>query len=292
VALRRAVITAAGLGTRFLPASKAIPKEMFPIYDKPAIQYVVEEAVAAGIKEILVVISYNKWPIEQHFDRSRDLEMALERSGKRELKKKISDLAELADIFFLSQKEQKGLGHAVLCVERFTRDEPFALFLGDDIIHSSVPALTQLETVQEQRNGMVLAVEKVPRHMVSSYGIVKVGQGNKGVYPVNDLVEKPTLEKAPSDLGIVGRYILTPDIFKALRTTKKGALGEIQITDALRNYLRIGGVINAVRFQGIRYDAGDKLGLLRASIEAALRDPQAKREMMNYLKKLVKKGGV
>ncbi len=287
--LRRAVITAAGLGTRFLPASKAVPKEMFPVYDKPAIQYVVEEAVAAGIREICIVISADKGAIKQHFGRDRAMELVLAGKGKRQQAGLIRKLAGMARISYVLQREQKGLGHAVLCAERFAGKEAFALLLADDLMYGAANVLTQLDRARRKPDGMALAVEKVSRQMIPSYGIVKIKRGGRGAYDIEDLVEKPRLKDAPSDLGIVGRYILTGEIFKALKRTRPGALGEIQITDALRGYLKDGGNIGAGVFGGTRYDAGDKLGLIKASLEMALRDKMAKGEMRTYLKGLMKK---
>ncbi len=284
--LRRAVITAAGLGTRFLPASKAVPKEMFPVYDKPVIQYVVEEAVAAGCTEVLIIISADKRLIGRHFDRAPQLERALARSGRKQALRRVKELAGLANIRYVTQKEQKGLGNAVGYAERFAGDEPFALLLADDIMWGS-PSIAPLEKARCKPYGMALSVEKVPRRMVPRYGIVDVTKTKKrGVYTVKGMVEKPELKDAPSDLAIIGRYLLTPDIFAAIRKTRPGALGEIQITDALGNYLLDGGSITACVFRGQRYDAGDKVGLIKTSLEMALRDKSVAPEMRAYLKRL------
>jgi UTP--glucose-1-phosphate uridylyltransferase len=288
--LRRAVITAAGLGTRFLPASKAVPKELFPVYDKPAIQYVVEEAVAAGIREICIVVSANKKAIKQHFGRDLAMEAALAGKGKRQLAAMVKKLSGLARISYILQREQKGLGHAVLCAKRFAGKDAFALMLADDLMYGP-NVLTQLDRARRKPDGMALAVERVPKRLISSYGIVKLKQGGKGKCDIEDLVEKPKPKQAPSDLGIIGRYVLTPEIFRALRKTRPGALGEIQITDGLRNYLRGGGTITASVYGGQRYDAGDKLGLIKVSLETALRDQGSRKEMLDHIKGLIKKGG-
>ena len=289
MALRRAVITAAGLGTRFLPASKAVPKEMFPVYDKSAIQYVVEEVAAAGIREICIVISTGKGAIKQHFSRDRGMERLLAGKGKQELVAAISRLAGMAKISYVLQREQKGLGHAVLCAERFVAGEPFALLLADDLMFGRGNVLRQMDRARNKPTGMALTVERVPRHMITSYGIVKVKEGKGGAYDIQDLVEKPSLKDAPSDLGIVGRYVLTPDIFRILKKTRPGALGELQITDGLRNHLHGGGKIAACVYDGTRYDAGDKLGLVKASLEYALRDKKVAAGLRKYLKELVRK---
>lgn len=285
--VRKAVIPAAGLGTRFLPATKAQPKEMLPVYDRPAIQYVVEEAVNAGIRDLLIVTGRGKQSIENHFDKSVELETMLDARGKTDLLKTVRDISDLCDILYVRQKEQLGLGHALLCGRSFVQNEPFAVFLGDDIIHGDTPAIAQLMDVFARfGGGGVLCVEEVPRDRISSYGVVKVKEKGEGVYEVLDMVEKPKPEKAPSNLGIVGRYLLTPEIFTHLDETKPGAGGEIQLTDALRALNRK-TPFHAVKFRGTRYDIGNKLEYIKASLDYALRDPGIARALRDHLEKLV-----
>jgi len=288
--VRKAVIPAAGMGTRFLPATKAIPKEMLPIVDKPTIQYVVEEAVQSGFEDILFVTSQNKYAIEDHFDYNFELERSLEEQGKTELHKMVSEISQMITISSVRQKKPLGLGHAVLVTEPFVGDEPFGVFLGDDIIDHEVPCMKQLLDVYKDRGGAsVIAVLEVPPDTVSHYGIVSIrpvsGSPEDRVYEVQDLVEKPDAASAPSNLAIIGRYVLTPGIFNALRQTKPGAGGEIQLTDGLRNLLKSEPVY-AYRFKGERYDAGNKLEYLIATVDFALRRKDIGKAFRDYLKSL------
>ncbi len=279
---RKAVVTAAGWGTRFLPATKAQPKEMLPLVDKPMIQYVIEEAVASGIKHIIIVTAFGKRAIEDHFDRSVELELALKKKGDGELLKKVQRISELADICYIRQKEQLGLGHAILITKDLVGDEPFAIFLPDDIIEAKVPAMKQMIEVYNRYKCSVIAVEKVPPEATSSYGIISPKRVEDRVYQVESLVEKPEPKDAPSDLGIVGRYILTPEIFSMLEKTTPGKGGEIQLTDGLR--LLLGKQqIYAYQFEGTRYDTGTPLGFLKASVEFALRRPDIGHNFKEYL---------
>src|SRR4030042_3027106 len=280
--IRKAVVTAAGWGTRFLPATKAQPKEMLPLVDKPMIQYVIEEAVASGIKHIIIVTAFGKRDIEDHFDRSVELELALKKKGDGELLKKVQRISELADICYIRQKEQLGLGHAILITKDLVGDEPFAIFLPDDIIEAKVPAMKQMIEVYNRYKCSVIAVEKVPPEATSSYGIISPKRVEDRVYQVESLVEKPEPKDAPSDLAIVGRYILTPEIFGMLEKTAPGKGGEIQLTDGLR--LLLGKQqIYAYQFEGIRYDTGTPLGFLKASVEFALRRPDIGHNFKEYL---------
>jgi UTP--glucose-1-phosphate uridylyltransferase len=286
--ITKAVIPAAGLGTRFLPATKAQPKEMLPIYDKPAIQYVIEEAVAAGIKDILVITGRGKQSIENHFDRSIELEEVLEHTHKKEDLIQVRKISNMVNLHYVRQKEAKGLGHAVLCAKSFVGNEPFAVFLGDDIIDHPKPAIRQLISVWETYESPVVAVEEVPLPRTKAYGIIKPKQIGKRLYQVLDLVEKPKPEKAPSRLGIVGRYILTPEIFALLEKTKPGSGGEIQLTDALRG-LNKKRPIYAWQFEGIRHDIGNKLEFVKATLAFALKDKSAKAALLEYMRGIVAK---
>ena len=268
----KAVFPAAGLGTRFLPATKAQPKEMLPLVDKPIIQYGVEEAVAAGIDNIILVTGRGKNAIEDHFDVSVELETFLEARGKKELLAEIRKISNLINFSYVRQGEPLGLGHAVLVTRPLVGDEPFAVILGDDVIDANPPALLQMIRVFEEVQGPVLAVERVPRADVSSYGIIDADEVRPGVFRIRDLVEKPSPEEAPSDLAIIGRYILTPDIFPALAETKSDRTGEIQLTNGLRRLLRDRPIFGCV-IDGVRHDTGNKLGFLRAVVYFALRRP-------------------
>jgi UTP--glucose-1-phosphate uridylyltransferase len=283
--IRKAVVTAAGWGTRFLPATKAQPKEMLPLVDKPMIQYVIEEAVASGIKHIIIVTALGKRAIEDHFDRSVELELALKKKGDGELLKKVQRISELADICYIRQKEQLGLGHAILVTKDLIGDEPFAIFLPDDIIEAKVPAMKQMIEVYNRYQHSVIAVEPVAKEDTKAYGIIKPKQVEDRVYQVLSLVEKPEPQDAPSDLGIVGRYILTPEIFGMLEKTAPGKGGEIQLTDGLRLLLEK-QPIYAYQFEGIRYDTGTPLGFLKASVEFALRRPDIGHNFKEYLRHL------
>ncbi len=283
--VRKAVFPAAGWGTRFLPATKAQPKEMLPVVDKPIIQYAVEEAVDSGVKELIIVSAAGKRAIEDHFDRSLELEHALERKGALALLKQVRAISELADIYYVRQKEQLGLGHAVLVTRNLVGNEPFAVILSDDLIDSDQPVLGQMLEVHRKYGASVLAVERVKKEKVSSYGIIKAQPEADRIYKVLDLVEKPEPEDAPSDLGIVGRYILMPEVFECLEATQAGRGGEIQLTDALRTLL-IKQPIYAFEFEGNRYDAGDKLGFLKATVEMALHRADLADAFRDYLLKL------
>lgn len=286
--IKKAVIPAAGLGTRFLPATKAQPKEMLPIVDKPSIQYIIEEAIASGIEEILIITGRNKRSIEDHFDRSIELELALKNKGQYELLGLIEEISEV-NIHYIRQKEPKGLGHAVLCAKQFIGNEPFAVLLGDDIVDSSVPCLKQLMNVYDDYPGTVLGVKKVPYEQTSKYGIVKPDSNeiSDNLCKVVDLVEKPAVENAPSRLAIAGRYILDPEIFFCLETTEADVNGEIQLTNALKKLVSMKSVY-AFEFAGKRYDIGDKQGYLEATVEFALKRPDTRDGFLRYLLKSLK----
>lgn len=286
--VRKAVIPAAGLGTRFLPATKAAPKEMLPIVDKPTIQYIVEEALAAGIEDILVITGRSKRAIEDHFDRSIELEMNLKEHGKEkelEVVRKISDIR----IHYIRQKEPRGLGHAILCAQQFIGDEPFAVLLGDDVVDAKVPALKQLIDVYEKTGSSVLGVQEVPLEKVSSYGIVASHATDEPrTFTVSDMVEKPAVEDAPSRLAVLGRYVINPEIFAILEKTESGRGGEIQLTDALK-VLAEQQTMYAYNFEGRRYDVGDKQGFLEATVEMALKRPDLRDKFLTYLQGIVAK---
>jgi UTP--glucose-1-phosphate uridylyltransferase len=284
--VRKGVFPAAGLGTRFLPVTKAQPKEMLPLVDKPTIQYVVEEAVASGLNELVIVTGRGKRAIEDHFDAAFELEYYLNDRGKVEELAQIKTISELASVCYVRQKEPLGLGHAILCARSLVGDEPFAVFLGDDIIGSAaVPCMRQLLDVFDDRDGPVIAVERVPRERIHQYGVIAARPVGGNVYEITDLVEKPKAEDAPSDLAIIGRYVLTPDLFAILAETAPDRRGEIQLTDALRR-LRGRRPMYAVEFEGKRYDTGDKLGFLKATVEFALARPDLADEFRAYLKSL------
>lgn len=280
-AIRKAVIPAAGLGTRFLPATKAQPKEMLPIVDKPAIQYIIEEAIQSGIEEILIITGRNKRSIEDHFDRSIELELSLKKQGKYDLLGLVEEIADV-DIHYIRQKEAKGLGHAVLCAKQFVGNEPFAVLLGDDIVDSSVPCLKQLMDVYEDNPGTILGVQEVPKSRVSAYGVVKPAAVKHRLWQAIDLVEKPTVVEAPSRLAVLGRYIISPKIFDILEDTVPGKGGEIQLTDALRQLAQTDPVY-AYQFEGRRYDIGDKEGFLEATVEYALKRTDLRENFLRYL---------
>ena len=286
--VRKAVFPAAGLGTRFLPATKAQPKEMLPLVDKPIIQYGVEEAVAAGIDNIILVTGRGKNAIEDHFDVSMELEAFLEARGKRDQLDEIRKISNMINIAYVRQREPLGLGHAVLVAREMVGDEPFAVILGDDVIDADPPAIKQLIDVFHRVNGPVLAVERVPRDDISSYGVIKIDESARlgdGVFRVVDLVEKPSREEAPSDLAIIGRYVLTPDIFPALAATKIDRTGEIQLTNGLRELLK-SRPIYACEIKGVRHDTGNKLGFLKAVVYFALRRPDLAEKFSAYLRSL------
>ncbi|MBA3887910.1 MAG: UTP--glucose-1-phosphate uridylyltransferase GalU [Acidobacteria bacterium] len=281
--IRKAVFPAAGLGTRFLPATKAQPKEMLPLVDKPIIQYGVEEAVASGIDNIILVTGRGKNAIEDHFDVSVELESFLEARGKREQLDEIRKISNLINFSYVRQGEPLGLGHAVLVTKALVGDEPFAVILGDDVIDADPPAMRQMIDVFNEVNGPVLAVERVPKADVSSYGIIDAEEIRDGVYRIRDMVEKPPQEEAPSDLAIIGRYILTPDIFPALEATASDRTGEIQLTNGLRRLLQ-SRPIYGCRVNGVRHDTGNKLGFLKAVVYFALRRPDLADDFRDYLR--------
>lgn len=283
--IRKAVLPAAGLGTRFLPATKAQPKEMLPIVDKPTIQYVVEEAAASGIEDIIIVTGRGKNAIEDHFDRSLELQIALERKGKDGQLREIQRISELASFCYVRQEEPLGLGHAILVTRALVGNEPFAVLLGDDIIDAEVPCLRQMISVFDKYRSSIIAVQQVPREETSSYGIIDHKPVEDSVYRIEDLVEKPTPDTAPSDLAIIGRYILTPEIFDALEQTLPDEGGEIQLTNGLRILLRT-QAIYGLAFRGRRYDAGSKLGFLKATVQFALKRPDLAPGFRSYLKTL------
>ena len=285
--ITKAVIPAAGLGTRFLPATKACPNEMLPIVDKPTIQYIIEEALASGITDILIISGRTKRAIEDHFDRSPELEMNLEEHGKLELLQQVKDIADI-NIHYIRQKEPRGLGHAILCAKAFIGHEPFAVLLGDDVVYNDAyPCLRQLMDVYEATGGSVLGCQTVPKEKVSSYGIVdSVPTDNKRIFKVNDMVEKPALEEAPSQLAVLGRYVIMPEIFDILEQTQPGRGGEIQLTDALK-VLAKEQTMYAYDFMRRRYDVGDKLGYLTATVEYALRRDDLRDKFMEYLRTIV-----
>ncbi|HEY8892337.1 MAG TPA: UTP--glucose-1-phosphate uridylyltransferase GalU [Clostridium sp.] len=280
--VKKAIIPAAGLGTRFLPATKAQPKEMLPIVDKPTIQYIIEEAVASGIEEILIITGRNKRAIEDHFDKSIELEYQLEQNGKNDVLKMVRDISNLANIYYIRQKEPKGLGHAISCAKTFVGNEPFAVMLGDDVVDSKVPCLKQLIDCYSKYRTSILGVQKVPLSQVSKYGIVNGTSIEDRVYKVADVIEKPSASEAPSNIAILGRYIITPRIFDILENTKPGKGGEIQLTDALKTLITEEDMY-AYNFDGRRYDVGDKEGFLEANVEFALKREDLKKAFMQYL---------
>ncbi len=287
--IRKAVIPAAGLGTRFLPATKAQPKEMLPIVDKPTIQYIIEEAINAGIESILIITGRGKRNIEDHFDKSYELESELQRKGKSSLLSMVEDISNLVDVFYVRQKEPKGLGHAISCARAFVGNEPFAVLLGDDVVVSKKPAIGQLIDVYKEFNKTVLGVQKVPGEDAYKYGIIvpEVKSKEYRLHKVADMVEKPSIKNAPSNLAILGRYIITPEIFDVLEQQKPGKGGEIQLTDALKTLSGTQGMY-AYEFEGKRYDVGDKLGFLKATVEFALSRDDLKDDFKNYLFEIMK----
>jgi UTP--glucose-1-phosphate uridylyltransferase len=281
--VKKAVFPVAGLGTRFLPATKSSPKEMLSLIDKPLVQYVVEEAVAAGIEQILFVTGRGKRAIEDHFDISFELESILREKGKDDMADKVRNIAEMISIFYVRQKQALGLGHAILCAREFVGNEPFAVLLGDDIIDAERPCLRQLLDVFKTYQGPVLALEKVPMEKISSYGCVRANTISDRVYEVTDLVEKPKREDAPSDLAIIGRYVLTPEIFPILEKQEPGKGGEIQLTDAILQLSKQQSIYGC-RFEGNRYDCGDKLGFLKATVDMALKRDDLGRDLEEFLR--------
>ena len=283
--VRKAIIPAAGLGTRFLPATKAQPKEMLPIVDKPTIQYIIEEAVASGIEDIIIVTGRNKRSIEDHFDKSIELELELERGNKQEMLDMVRSISDMANIHYIRQKEPRGLGHAILTARHFVGSEPFAGLLGDDVVVSRKPCLQQMLEVFAEYRTSVLGVQEVPHEVVNKYGIVDCKNIEDRVYKVHDLVEKPNVEDAPSNIALLGRYIITPSIFSYLETQDAGTGGEIQLTDALKR-LAQEEAMYAYAFKGHRYDVGTKCGFLQANLEFSLRNPETREEMLAYIGRL------
>lgn len=288
--IRKAVIPAAGFGTRFLPATKATPKEMLPIVDKPTIQYIVEEALASGIEDILIISGHAKRAIEDHFDSTPILEENLKAKGKTDLLKMVQEISEI-NVHYIRQKHMRGLGDAILCARAFVDNEPFAVLLGDDVVYNpkpQPPALKQLMDMYTQTGATILGCQKVPREKVSSYGIV-AGEPtiNEQLMKVSDMIEKPSVEEAPSQMAVLGRYIITPDVFEVLQNTKPGKGGEIQLTDALKVMAKRENVY-AYNFTGKRYDVGDKLGFLKATVEFALRRDDLSADFSSYLKDITK----
>lgn len=281
----KAVIPAAGLGTRFLPATKAIPKELLPVVDKPALEYIVEEAARAGLNDVLIITGRGKSAIEDHFDVSFELEALLRERGREDDLRLVRGITDMARFSYVRQREALGLGHAILQARDLVGDEPFAVMLSDDIIDSKTPALRQLLDVYEQYDAPVLATMEVEGEVISRFGALEVEEVRDGVYRIKDMVEKPPLAQAPSNLAIIGRYVLTPDIFDEIASTRPGAIGEIQITDAMRALLQKRDFY-AVRFEGTRYDAGDKLGFLVATVELALKHQDLAPAFRQYLESL------
>ena len=293
--IRKAVIPAAGLGTRVLPATKAQPKEMLVIVDKPALQYLVEELLAAGIEEILIITGRNKGSIENHFDYSYELERTLEENGKKDLLKVVNHISEMSNIYYVRQKKPLGLGHAISCAEAFVGDEPFVVLLGDDIIYTDkekgqLPVTKQLvEKYKELQGGTILGVQEVPHKNVSKYGIIKpLKKIDEKTVAVEDFIEKPSVDEAPSNLAALGRYVLEPEIFSYLKNTKPGKGGEIQLTDAILTMKNNGEKLYAYNFDGLRYDTGDKFGMFVANVEFGLRHEELKDRVKEYLKNLIK----
>ena len=294
--IRKAVIPAAGLGTRVLPATKAQPKEMLVIVDKPALQYLVEELLAAGIEEILIITGRNKGSIENHFDYSYELERTLEENGKKDLLKVVNHISEMSNIYYVRQKKPLGLGHAISCAEAFVGDEPFVVLLGDDIIYTDkekgqLPVTKQLvEKYKELQGGTILGVQEVPHKNVSKYGIIKpLKKIDEKTVAVEDFIEKPFVDEAPSNLAALGRYVLEPEIFSYLKNTKPGKGGEIQLTDAILAMKNNGEKLYAYNFDGLRYDTGDKFGMFVANVEFGLRHEELKDRVKEYLKGLIEK---
>ena len=284
--VRKAIIPAAGMGTRFLPATKAQPKEMLPIVDTPTIQYIVKEAVDSGIEDIIIVTGRGKRAIEDHFDKSYELEDMLSKKGDGELLEMVRDISNLGNIHYIRQKEPKGLGHAIYCARSFIGDEPFAVMLGDDVVDSEVPCLKQMIDVYNEYKTTVVGVQPVPQEDVSKYGIVDCKLVEDRVYKVKDMVEKPDSDKAPSNIAILGRYIITPAIFEFLEKAKPGKGGEIQLTDALKELIGV-EAIYAYDFIGRRYDVGNKLGFLQATVEFALKRDDIRDDFAKYLRGVV-----
>ncbi len=286
--VRKAIIPAAGLGTRFLPATKAMPKEMLPIVDKPTIQYIIEEAVEAGIEDIIIVTGKSKRAIEDHFDYSPELERNLEEKGKTELLQKVKKASNLADIHYIRQKEPKGLGHAVWCARNFIGDEPFAVLLGDDIVQAETPGLRQLMDEYDKTLSSIIGVQQVPKDETHRYGIIDPLTSEGRRYQVKNFVEKPSKGTAPSNLAILGRYVFTPEIFMYLEEQQVGAGGEIQLTDAIQKLNEIQRVF-AYDFEGKRYDVGEKLGFITTTLEFAMQDKELREQLTPFMEALLNK---
>ncbi|MDU4935135.1 MAG: UTP--glucose-1-phosphate uridylyltransferase GalU [Peptostreptococcaceae bacterium] len=288
--VKKAIIPAAGLGTRFLPATKSQPKEMLPIVDKPTLQYIIEEAIESGIEEILIITGRNKKSIEDHFDKSVELELELEQKGKKEMLEMVRDISNMVNIHYIRQKEPKGLGHAIHCAKSFIGNEPFAVLLGDDIVDADTPCLKQLINTYDEYKTTILGVQEVAKEDTDKYGILDVKHIEDRVYKVKDMVEKPSVESAPSNIAILGRYIINPSIFEILENQEPGKGGEIQLTDALKT-LSTQEAIYAYNFEGRRYDVGDKFGFLEATIDFALKRDELREDLLNYMKDIVAKEG-
>ena len=285
--VKKAIIPAAGLGTRFLPATKSQPKEMLPIVDKPTLQYIIEEAIESGIEEILIITGRNKKSIEDHFDKSVELELELEQKGKDEMLEMVRNISNMVNIHYIRQKEPKGLGHAIHCAKSFIGNEPFAVLLGDDIVDCETPCLKQLISAYDEYKTSILGVQEVAKEDTYKYGILDVKHIEDRVYKVKDMVEKPSVEEAPSNVAILGRYIITPEIFNILENQEPGKGGEIQLTDALKT-LGKQEAIYAYNFEGRRYDVGDKLGFLEATIDFALKRENLRDDLLAYMKNDIK----
>ncbi|WP_409290500.1 UTP--glucose-1-phosphate uridylyltransferase GalU [Peribacillus sp. SCS-37] len=286
--VRKAIIPAAGLGTRFLPATKAMPKEMLPIVDKPTIQYIVEEAIESGIEDIIIVTGKGKRAIEDHFDHSFELEQNLLEKGKLQLLSEVQKTSKLVDIHYIRQKEPKGLGHAIWCARKFIGDEPFAVLLGDDIVQAEKPCLQQMMELYDRYHASILGVQTVPQQDVSRYGIADGFKIAERFYSITSLVEKPKVEEAPSNLAIMGRYILNPRIFSILEEQQPGAGGEIQLTDAISR-LNLHEAVYAYDFDGTRYDVGEKMGFIQTTVELALKRRDLREELLHYLAEILEK---
>ena len=284
--VKKAIIPAAGLGTRFLPATKSQPKEMLPIVDKPTLQYIIEEAIESGIEEILIITGRSKKSIEDHFDKSVELELELEQKGKTEMLEMVQQISNMVNIHYIRQKEPKGLGHAIHCAKSFIGNDPFAVLLGDDIVDSETPCLKQLINAYYEYKTSILGVQEVAKEDTDKYGILDCKHIEERVYKVKDMIEKPNVDEAPSNIAILGRYIITPAIFEILENQEPGKGGEIQLTDALKT-LGQQEAIYAYNFEGRRYDVGDKLGFLEATIDFALKRDNLKDGLMEYITNIV-----
>ena len=284
--ISKAVIPVAGYGTRLLPVTKSQPKEMLPIVDKPAVQYVVKEAIDSGVESILFVTGRGKRAIEDYFDYAVELELELENKGKFDLLQEVREIGDMIRIFYVRQKMQKGLGDAVYQAKRFINDSPFAVLLADDIIDSADPVLRQMIDLYHERPGIILAVTRIPREEISQWGVIKGVEVGRGTFQVEDLIEKPDPEEAPSDLAIIGRYILTPSIFEAIEMVSPGKGGEIQLTDSIRSLVKK-EEIYAYEFQGVHYGVGDKIGFLKANVAYALKRKDIGRELREFLKQIL-----